>query len=162
MLVELDDESGEELLLLLGELLLLPLLEPEAGYSEPPVAELGLTPKYEKTLCRQLGCEISALASNVGADCNLLVSPLKVKVGPIAPVVEVEEVAPALLDPELDGRNKLHGTAICFPELDVPEVSAVVVVEALEDEVLEAEPAELLSERMAKSTFPEPGLMTTS
>jgi hypothetical protein len=40
----LVDESG---LLLLDESLeeLLPLLEPDAGYSEPPVAELGLTPK---------------------------------------------------------------------------------------------------------------------
>jgi len=50
--VELDDESGVELLLLLplcGEYLpdeLLPLLEPELGYSEPPVA-LALTPKCE-------------------------------------------------------------------------------------------------------------------
>jgi len=44
LLVELDDESGVELLLLRGELLL-PPLKPEAGYSDPPVAEPALTPK---------------------------------------------------------------------------------------------------------------------
>jgi len=61
LLVELEeDESGCELLPVLVllplvplaplaplplSLLLLPLLDPELGYSEPPVAEFGLTPK---------------------------------------------------------------------------------------------------------------------
>ena len=56
---------------------------------------------------------MSALASNAGADCNLLVSPLKVNVGPIDP--EVEDELELLELPELDGRNRLHGTAICLP-----------------------------------------------
>jgi len=38
-----DEELGEDELSL--EELLLPRLDPLLGYSEPPVAELGLTPK---------------------------------------------------------------------------------------------------------------------
>jgi len=53
---------------------LLPLLPEEAppDDSAPPVDELPLTPKYEKTLWRQPGCDMSVLASKFGADCNLL------------------------------------------------------------------------------------------
>src|SRR4051794_23927936 len=101
---------------------------------------------------------MSALASNVGADCNLLVSPLKVNVGPMDP--DVEDELELLELPELDGRNKLQGTATCLPELedepDVPEVAE----DALAEE-LELDP-ELLKDRIAKSTFPEFGFITTS
>jgi hypothetical protein len=99
---------------------------------------------------------MSALESNVGADCSLLVSPLKVKVGPIDP--EVEEVLEELpeIPPELDARKRLHGTATCLPELEDE-----LVADVLEDVVPELEP-ELFSDRMAKSTLPEVGLMTTS
>jgi len=45
----LEDESGEDELSL-GELLLLPRLLDPLGYSDPPVADAGLTPKYEYTL----------------------------------------------------------------------------------------------------------------
>jgi len=137
--------------------LLVPLLVPEDGYSDPPVAELALTPKYEKTLCRQLGCDKSLLGSNVGADCSLLVSPLKVNVGPIDPDVELLVLE---LELELDARNKVQGTAICLPELeDVLEVPGVVADE-LEDELLPL--PELLNERIAKSTFAELGFTMTS
>jgi len=166
----LEDESGAELLLLFGDELLLllvdeleseellPLLDPPLGNSEPPVAEPALTPKYENTLWRQPGCDISELESNVGADCSLLVSPLNTKVCPIVPE-ELEAVL--LLEAEDDeGRNKLHGTATCFPEDDNPDAGEVLEVE----EVLELVPTvpELLNERIAKSTRPEAGLMITS
>jgi hypothetical protein len=96
---------------------------------------------------------MSALESNVGADCSLLVSPLKVKVGPIDP--EVEEVLLEELPeipPELDARKRLHGTATCLPELEDE-----LVADVLED----VEP-ELFSDRMPKSTLPDVGLITTS
>ena len=100
---------------------------------------------------------MSELALKVGADCSLLLSPLKVNVGPIVP--EVEEALELEL-PELDVRNSDHGTATCLPdaleELDVSEA----LVDA-EDELLEPAP-ELFRERIAKSTFPELGLITTS
>ena len=91
----------------------------------------------------------------MGADCSLLVSPLKVKVGPMAP--EVEEVLDELpeIPPALDGRSRLQGTATCLPE---DELVADVVVQ---DDVPELDPA-LFSETIAKSTFPEVGLITTS
>jgi hypothetical protein len=174
LLVELDeDESGCELLLF-GELLvplLLPLvpLLPEAplpsvelppllepGDSEPPVAEPGLTPKNVNTLCLQLGWEVSELALNVGADCSLLLSPLKVNAGPIAPAVD-EDV---LLELALAGRNRIHGTATSFPEAP-GELDVSDVLDVAEDELLVPAP-ELLSEIMAKSTLPELGLITTS
>jgi hypothetical protein len=70
---------------------------------------------------------------------------------------EVEEVLDELpeIPPALDGRRRLHGTATCLPE---DELVADVVVE---DDVLELDPA-LFRETMAKSTFPEVGLITTS
>jgi hypothetical protein len=60
---------------------LVPLLLPP-GLNAPPVAELlPARPKYENTLCRQLGWFKSVLVSNVGADSNLLASPANVKLG---------------------------------------------------------------------------------
>jgi len=89
----------------------------------------------------------------------LLLSPLNVNVGPMEPDVEEDEDA-LELEPELDARSNCHGTAICFPEaLDELDVSDVLD-DALEDELLD--PLALLRERMAKSTLPELGLMTTS
>lgn len=98
---------------------------------------------------------MSALASKVGADCSLLVSPLKVKVGPMEP--EVDDVG-LELEPELEARSKLHGTATCLPELDDVEAPGLVA-NALE---VELDPAELFKEITAKSTLPEFGLMMTS
>jgi hypothetical protein len=144
-----------------GVVLLLPevpeeeLLLPELpGDSAPPVAEPAPDkPKYEKTLWRQLGWERSVVASKLGADCSLLVSPLKTKL--VCPAVEV--VAPAL---EL-GRNSIHGTATCFPPA-VEEAPPVVVVLL---EVLEVVPAEAPApetEMTAKSSRPEAGLRIVS
>src|ERR1051325_1280321 len=105
---------------------------------------------------------MSALASNAGADCNLLVSPLKVKVGPMDPDVEELLDAPPEIPPELDARSRLHGTATCLPEVEEAPEMPELVEGVLEDgETLELEPA-LLRDRMAKSTLPEAGLMTTS
>lgn len=89
----------------------------------------------------------------------MLVSPLKVKVGPIEPdVVELLELA---LELELEGRNRVQGTATCLPELAELELSDVVAL-VLEAELLPLLDPELFNERMAKSTLPDPGLMTTS
>jgi hypothetical protein len=92
----------------------------------------------------------------VGADCSLLVSPLNVNVGPIDP--EVEELLDELpeIPPALDGFRRLHGTATCLPELEDE-----LVADVLEEDVL-APDVELFSDRIAKSTLPEVGLMTTS
>ena len=69
---------------------------------------------------------------------------------------EVEDVLDELpeIPPALDGRRRLHGTATCLPEDEL-------VADVVEGDVLEVEPA-LFRETMAKSTFPEVGLMTTS
>lgn len=121
MLEEPDEPSGLELLLpllLLGDELLPELLPEEP--SEPPIPEVGLTPKYENTLCFQPGCDRSVVASNDGADCNLVVSPLKTKVcWPMLEELDVAEVLDAPELPELLGRSKLHGTATCLPELEL-------------------------------------------
>jgi len=79
-----------------------------------------------------------------------------------------------LLELDMAGFNRLHGTATCFPELD--ELSLVLeeglVEEDVEDGLVEdglvededelPEDDEPLSERIAKSTLPELGLMMTS
>ena len=57
----------------------LPELLPDELPSEPPIPEVGFTPKYENTLCFQPGCD-RVVVSKEGADCNLLVSPLKTNV----------------------------------------------------------------------------------
>jgi hypothetical protein len=138
------------LLLLEEPLSLLP------GDSAPPVAVplLPDMPKYEKMLWRQAGWLRSVLASNVGADCNLLASPLKTKLNCWPAELGVEDAllpAPAIED----GRRRLQGTAICLPVLED------VVLEA-PGKVAEDLGPELLSERIAKSTRPEAGLMMTS
>jgi len=118
------------------------------GDSAPPVAvPLPDTPKYEKMLWRQPGWLRSVLASNVGADCNLLVSPVNTKLNcwPVEPGVEgALPTAPAFED----GRRRLQGTAICLPVVED-------VVLEVPGEVAEDLGPELLSERIAKSTRPE-------
>jgi len=183
LLEEPDELSGllEEELLLLGdellseELLELPLDEPLLP-SEPPIPELGLTPKYENTLCFHPGCDKSLVASNEGADCNLLVSPLKAKV---CWLDEVELVELELLaELELLGFSKAHGTATCLPPLElellepsepeIPELDVLELVpllEALGEELAPEEPEELpelLSEIIAHSSLAEEGLIITS
>jgi len=118
----------------------------------------------------------------LGADCNFEVSPTKVKLGCIAAeVVLVLLVVPALAD----GRRRAQGTATCLPVEDVladpPGLDAPPAALLLEAlllllgllESLEVEPPGLLalpvllepdelSERIAKSTRPKPGLIITS
>ncbi len=67
--------------LLPGTLLELPLVPVLPGDSAAPVAEPGVIPKYEKMLCRQLGCEMSGQLDwlKEGALCSLLWSPVNTK-----------------------------------------------------------------------------------
>jgi hypothetical protein len=98
---------------------------------------------------------MSALVSRLGADCSLVVSPLNVNVW-----LPEDKDALVVLLPDMDGFNKLHGTATCLPELD--EVSLVLAAELVGD-VPDAddEPAPL-REMTANSTRPELGLIMTS
>ena len=155
--------------------------------SEPPIPEVGLTPKYENTLCFHPGCDKSLVTSNDGADCSLLVSPVNTKVcWPMLPLDELDvlELIPELeLELELLGFNKAQGTATCLPaplevellvpsvlpELDVPELEVpellVPLLELPGEELAPEEPLEvpeLLKERIAHSSLPEAGLMITS
>jgi hypothetical protein len=73
---------------------------------------------------------------------------------------DVEELEAEL--PELDGRNRLQGTATCLPELDDdPEIPDEVEEEVLDDDVPELEP-ELFKDTIAKSILPAFALMITS
>ena len=116
---------------------------------------------------------MSALVSKLGADCSLLVSPLKVSWHDDD---ELELLRLELLEPlpDMDDFNKLHGMATCLPALDevspvleeglvVEDVGLVVEDGLVEDDVdeLEDEP-ELLSDSTANSTLPELGLMIVS
>lgn len=112
--------------LLDGLLLLEPLVPP--GDSAPPVAEPGVNPKNENTCWRQLFCEMSVLASKLGADCNLVLSPLNVKLG--VAVVVAAPVAWANL-------NSIQGTATCFPALVPVELVAALELELLDGVELE-------------------------
>jgi hypothetical protein len=152
--------------------LLLPLMPP--GVSAAPVAEFAPDVlKYEKTLWRQLGWLRSVLASKLGADCNLVASPVKTKLVCGEPaelgllvLLKEEEV----LAPNDAGRKSIQGTATCFPpptELDelVPMPLVALLVEVA-PEVLDgvvAEVPELAeSEITAHSSRPEPGLIIVS
>ena len=137
VLPELEPEVSELLLELPEVPLLLPVLKSEPldplllppGVKEPPVAELlPDRPKYENTLCRQLGWLRSVLESNVGAESNLLVSPANVKLG----CCELEELLLLVAEdelPEEEARRSIHGTATCFPLADA--------LDALLEELLE-------------------------
>jgi len=106
---------------------------------------------------------MSVFGSKAGAVCNLAVSPEYVNVSCPAPAAVVEL-------PVLAGCSSVHGTATCFvppavalaDELAVPEVCEEVPV-VPEEGVLElVELVDPPSERIAKSTFPEFGLIMTS
>jgi hypothetical protein len=158
-----------------------PLLLPP-GVNAPPVAELlPERPKNENTLCRQLGWFRSVVASKLGADSNLLVSPAKVKLGCCELAVADETLLELEELPELEVRKSIQGTATCFPlpealeELAEPipvllevelgdvlvefELGDVLLVEPV-DELLE--PVLPLNERIANSRRPEFGLTMKS
>ena len=107
--------------------------------------------------------------SRLGADCSLLVSPLKVSwqlEDELVLLLRLELVEP-LLDMD-DDFSKLHGTATCLPALD--EVSPVadegLVVEddgvVVDEDELDDDELEPLNEITANSTLPELGLMIVS
>ena len=137
MLPELEPEVSELLLELPEVPLLLPVLKSEPldplllppGVKAPPVAELlPDRPKYENTLCRQLGWFRSVLESNVGAESNLLVSPANVKLG----CCELEELLLLVAEdelPEEEARRSIHGTATCFPLADALDALLEELVE---------------------------------
>jgi len=140
--------------------------EPELPLGElaPPVDEPEPRPKKDRTLCLQLGCDKSVLASKLGADCSLLVSPVKTNVcwPSDEPVVVLLLLVPLLLLPDsLDERSKVQGTATCLP---MPLELVLLLVDELELEPGELEllEPELLKERTAKSMRPELGLTITS
>jgi hypothetical protein len=183
--VALPEELEPEVSLLLLEPVLpelLPLrsepLEPlllPPGVKAPPVAELlPESPKNENTLCLQLGWVRSVLASKVGADSSLLVSPAKVKLGCCEELVVAELLLELDELPELDVRSSIQGTATCLPlpealaELAEPipvllelELGDVLLVELELGDVL-LELALPLNERIANSNRPEFGLTTKS
>jgi len=70
----------------------------------------------------------------------------------------VEELELALLEA---GFNKAQGTATCFPPLAELLVALLLVLLEL-GVLLELVPPELLTDRMAKSIFPDVGLIKTS
>ena len=160
-----------ELLLELPEVPLLPVLRSEPldplllppGVKAPPVAELlPDRPKYENTLCRQLGWVRSVLESNVGADSSLLVSPANVKVG----CCELEELvllaAEEVVLPEEDVRKSIHGTATCFPLADALDALLEVELDVLLELGVEELDEPPLNEITANSNRPEFGLTMKS
>ena len=97
--------------------------------------------------------------SKEGAANSLLLSPVNTKENCSVPLVEVL----VLLPPLMEGRNKVQGTGISFPAVEVllvlPVVAEVPLVEA---ELLVPEEADSDKEMMAKSTLPDAGLRMTS
>jgi hypothetical protein len=112
------------------------------------------------------------LASKVGADSSLVVSPVKVNDGCCDPAPDVteDEVAEVEVDaPEEEALNNIHGTATCFP--DPSELDEEIPVELEVDEELDEllgevllvlEPAFPDNEMTANSRRPEAGLTMAS
>ena len=122
----LSDADEDELP---GEVLL-PLLLPP-GENEPPVADPGCTPKYEKTLWRQLGCVKSGqlLWVNEGALSSLLLSPVNTNDISSLPAdaLVLEDAAALLPYPSApEGRISCQGIATSFSEPEVVEMELVV------------------------------------
>jgi hypothetical protein len=113
------------------------------------------------------------LASKVGADSSLVVSPVKVNDGCCEPAPDVTEDEVDEVDevdaPEEEALNNIQGTATCFPypneleeeipvELEVDEE----LDELLGEVLLELEPAFPDNEMTANSRRPEAGLTIAS
>jgi hypothetical protein len=107
------------------------------------------------------------LASKLGADSSLLVSPAKTKLGcaelVLALVVLDDNELAADEAPDEDDLSSIHGTTTCFP-LEAELVDELIPV--LEDvpgvALLEPKLLFPLREMTAKSTRPENGLMIVS
>lgn len=110
------------------------------------------------------------LASKVGADSSLVVSPVKVNDGCCDPAPDVTEDEVDELDvPDEEALNNIHGTATCFPDPDELDDEMPVELELDEEldellgEVLLAlEPAFPDNEMTANSRRPEAGLTMAS
>lgn len=98
------------------------------------------------------------MGSKLGADSNLLASPVKTKLGCC-----MLGLVPAALEAELiDDLKSIQGTATCL--LPAPEVEEVIPVPEVAPgvEVDDAAPAPLLNERTANSSRPDAGLTMVS
>lgn len=101
--------------------------------------------------------------SKDGALCSFVASPLKTKVW-LPLLVLLPVLLEALLLELLSGRSNVQGTATSFsPVLEEPLLPLLVLALVLLDPVVLVPPDEdELSERIAKSTFPDCGFTTTS
>jgi hypothetical protein len=98
------------------------------------------------------------LASKLGADSNLVLSPEKTKLGCCKLVLLVAEA----LTPWLEERRSIQGTATCLPPAaGLVEELIPVLVDELELALPVLEPG-LVSDRTANSTRPDRGLMMVS
>jgi hypothetical protein len=99
------------------------------------------------------------LASKFGADCNLLVSPVKTKLG-----CSVLVLVPAALAAGLeDGLKSIHGTATCLPPAtEVGEVIPEGLDVAPGVGLIAPAPAPSFNEIIANSSRPEAGLTIVS
>ena len=111
------------------------------------------------------------LASKVGADSSLAVSPVKVNDGCCDPAPDVTEDEVAEVDevdaPKEEALNNIHGTATCFPdpnELDeeMPVELDEELDELLGEVLLVLKPAFPDNEMTANSRRPEAGLTMAS
>jgi len=110
------------------------------------------------------------LASKVGANSSLVVSPVKVNDGCCEPAPDVTEDEVDEVDaPEEEALNNIQGTATCFP--DPNELEEEIPVELELDEeldellgevLLEVKPAFPDNEMTANSRRPEAGLTMAS
>ena len=96
------------------------------------------------------------MASKLGAESSLLVSPAKTKLGCCPLLLELLELVLAVLPEEELGRRSIQGTATCLPEALEPELLLELV------ELDEPELPEELSEITAKSIRPDAGLIIVS
>jgi len=102
------------------------------------------------------------LASKLGAESNLVLSPEKTKLCCCELMLLLLEAVAEAFTPWLEERRSVHGTATCLPPAEelVEELMPVLVVDAeLALPVLEPE---LDNDRTANSTRPDTGLMMVS
>jgi hypothetical protein len=109
------------------------------------------------------------LASRVGADSSLVVSPVKVNDGCCDPAPDVTEDEAAEVDevdaPKEEALNNIHGTATCFPDPNELDEEMPVELDEELDELLGEvllEPALPDNEMTANSRRPDAGLTIVS
>jgi len=108
------------------------------------------------------------LASKLGAESSLLVSPANTKLG-VWPVMLVEVVLVEVLlgvvelaIPDEEILKSIQGTATCLPPAEAVEEVVPVALELVSAVELVAPAALPLKERIANSSLPDEGLMIVS